>query len=951
MKFLWVFLALVFLGIFPNPALGFDYALGTGIYTKPTLSQPAKGSAYIDPNFNTIITRVTDKAIDGYGGTGGTLVTYSTVSTYNPDDTYFISHAQNGDWNVYQGPANSNPYQFVRKIIPISANPPLPSNGYIIDSLSEIHYNETDYPVYSSATKVYQSFTGNGAPLKKVKFYLKKEGNPTGNAYVKLYTHSGTFGVDSVPTGSPLASSDSFDVSTMTTSYQLITFEFTAPYTLVNGTYYCLVLEPPAGTQTNRVVAGANWAGKPVTGLGGWNHPGNLGAYISPAPGWFPVYDDDLIFYAMSDTPGVSTVIDYYPESNQDSALGIGHYNPGGGQSIIGDGRPLGSVKLSVSKWPGATGTCYVKVYNETHATAFGTDSVPAGSPLATSNGVSLSDIPDAGSWALTSFNFSSPVTLTDGGKYVITLEFDDPTHPYWEVFMEKDVSSPTHAGNICYLNMGDPTWHVEVESGKDLIFYAMAGAPPPYTVDGTDSTPHWDPADPDLLYYIKNHYLQEHFEGPKLYSYRVSTGAETVVHDFTTGPGISQYFTGTNAVPCGAGCTGHFIDMGEGNEPSKDGRYWPLWVAKFENGTAHTKASFVYDKQTDTVVGWTNDCNKIDCNADKGLMAMSPNGTYVLARANISGTSGFKVFDKTFATKYYQFTGFGNTDVAIDSKGHEIVFGADDEWDSHGYIDLTDGTRYALLARCCYPCNSNHYSGNSYTKYGWGVVSSYDDHDSFWDNSQVYMLELNSDYAIKKRQYGGSNQTLTPSRNARVWRLAHTHNYFSGSYDQQPHATISSTGKYVMWQGQWESSGVADDVYQITLPSTWYQDLSNPQSCSAQGGTACISRTTQICSGSWISASDSGACCLGTCQAIPDCINNSQITFLCLCGGSNYSAGYCCRNTWQSNSCFHRADTSQNNCIEMSELNAFIDKWKINNLDVTLKDLIEAIGLWKKGC
>jgi hypothetical protein len=47
----------------------------------------------------------------------------------------------------------------------------------------------------------------------------------------------------------------------------------------------------------------------------------------------------------------------------------------------------------------------------------------------------------------------------------------------------------------------------------------------------------------------------------------------------------------------------------------------------------------------------------------------------------------------------------------------------------------------------------------------------------------------------------------------------------------------------------------------------------------------------------------------------------------------------------------YHRADTSQDGCIDSSELTAFIDKWKVNNQDVTLRELIEAIGLWKKGC
>jgi len=31
--------------------------------------------------------------------------------------------------------------------------------------------------------------------------------------------------------------------------------------------------------------------------------------------------------------------------------------------------------------------------------------------------------------------------------------------------------------------------------------------------------------------------------------------------------------------------------------------------------------------------------------------------------------------------------------------------------------------------------------------------------------------------------------------------------------------------------------------------------------------------------------------------------------------------------------------------------VNAFISRWQLNNLDVTLRELMEAIGLWKRGC
>ncbi|MCJ7817149.1 MAG: hypothetical protein MUP55_04800, partial [Candidatus Aenigmarchaeota archaeon] len=47
----------------------------------------------------------------------------------------------------------------------------------------------------------------------------------------------------------------------------------------------------------------------------------------------------------------------------------------------------------------------------------------------------------------------------------------------------------------------------------------------------------------------------------------------------------------------------------------------------------------------------------------------------------------------------------------------------------------------------------------------------------------------------------------------------------------------------------------------------------------------------------------------------------------------------------------YHRADSNSDGCVSIGELNAFISRWQISNQDVTLRELIEAIGLWKMGC
>ena len=50
--------------------------------------------------------------------------------------------------------------------------------------------------------------------------------------------------------------------------------------------------------------------------------------------------------------------------------------------------------------------------------------------------------------------------------------------------------------------------------------------------------------------------------------------------------------------------------------------------------------------------------------------------------------------------------------------------------------------------------------------------------------------------------------------------------------------------------------------------------------------------------------------------------------------------------------SSYHKADNNPaDGCVSEPELTAFIDRWKVNSSNPILKELMEAIGLWKRGC
>jgi len=159
--------------------------------------------------------------------------------------------------------------------------------------------------------------------------------------------------------------------------------------------------------------------------------------------------------------------IDYYPESNQSMYRTI-YLNSSKevGQSITGDGRTLDTVKFFLLGMQTPSGNMYAKLYTETHDVAFGTDSLP-GDLLATSDPVDVTIIGN-GIYVLTSFHFSTPYTLLNGVKYVITCRYQGPDG----VDVGLDLTPCTHPGNECYLNTSDVWDH---EDYFDVIFYAIS--------------------------------------------------------------------------------------------------------------------------------------------------------------------------------------------------------------------------------------------------------------------------------------------------------------------------------------------------------------------------------------------------------------------------------------------------------------------------------------------
>ena len=163
----------------------------------------------------------------------------------------------------------------------------------IDDYYSESNYDTSLNMYTGQSSAVGQSFTSTGGELNSAAFFLSKTGAPTGNAVVKIYAHTGTYGTSSLPTGSALAASDNFDVSTLGTSIALTEIAFSGAnrITLESATNYVVTFEWSGGDSSNYVTIARDATPE---------HSGNAVGYIASAWATYPTRDTVFYVYVMN---------------------------------------------------------------------------------------------------------------------------------------------------------------------------------------------------------------------------------------------------------------------------------------------------------------------------------------------------------------------------------------------------------------------------------------------------------------------------------------------------------------------------------------------------------------------------------------------------------------------------------------------------------------------------
>ena len=141
----------------------------------------------------------------------------------------------------------------------------------------------------SYETALGQSFTGNGGKLAIAGFYINKSGTPTGNATAKLYAHTGTFGTSSLPTGTPIATSNPINVTSLG-AWATVNFTFSTAPTITAATNYCIVVDFAGGDASNYLSVGADSTTP--------SHGGNKISWSGGAWAFDSAYD--VIFYVYT---------------------------------------------------------------------------------------------------------------------------------------------------------------------------------------------------------------------------------------------------------------------------------------------------------------------------------------------------------------------------------------------------------------------------------------------------------------------------------------------------------------------------------------------------------------------------------------------------------------------------------------------------------------------------
>ena len=467
-----------------------------------------------------------------------------------------------------------------------------------------------------------QSVTGDGKQLDSVEFYVRKINSAAGNVYAKVYVHSGTFGTDSLPTGSPLAVSDALDASTFGTSLGIQRFNFTGTNRIIldNGTKYVVTIESDELTGSEQVGFGVDSSSS--------SHGGNPSVYHY-INGWYISGSSDTIFYLYTQ----SLTEDSFAE--QDSSNNPQASTYGSSSAAIDS---TGIIHIAYMYYNAASSDARYVTFNTSTDTFSGDVALNADigqdpgalTNLQTSIAIDANDIPHV---AYTSY-------IKVGGAAYFTIEYLNKVGGSWnaEVTVESESNAKDNhypdisidADNkpvVAYINTTDADASAGIGDANDPSTFTLADIRTP-DVDGTEnislvvdgSGNHHVVYGRDTSDYImaSKHNYGDTWTSWSVYSYAVTddgTGLSAVVDGTTiyvfyeeVATNDIKYATNSTSDTTGTWTINSAIETGTYNSVKTK---WGFWVDN-DSGGALTSYKYYFNDLTpsDPNSVWINDAN-----------------------------------------------------------------------------------------------------------------------------------------------------------------------------------------------------------------------------------------------------------------------------------------------------------------------------------------------------
>jgi len=272
----------------------------------------------------------------------------------------------------------------------------------------------------------------------------------------------------------------------------------------------------------------------------------------------------------------------------------------------------------------------------------------------------------------------------------------------------------------------------------------------------------HWDPIDPDVLYYPK---------GRNLNKYSVSTGKSTLVHDFSAAP---------------TGCTS---DVSFGPDPQ-----YMSWGSEKVTGLACGNKKIIYAISNDVVLGTKTITTDL-------APVVGPSGTHAILNGTVY-SSGFLSQRTLDIASFEEHASIGRNLMGQDVY-NMISFDGSFVGTLVSY-NMNTGSGKVIVGPSTgypYPPGSTHLSSVAIKNPGWVTVSIVGN----VAGSGVLDQEI----------------ILANVDTGTVCRVAHHRSYGKSGkvgYFAEPHPVISPKGTRILFSSDWRNSGQVD-TFVIELP------------------------------------------------------------------------------------------------------------------------------------